>query len=258
MKIACLLKHVRDTETRVKVIENGNKLEFISENWVINPYDEFAIEAALRIKEKNGAEVVSITLGNEDATKSLRQAMAMGTDRSILINEPSYEDFDPLSTAKILSKVLEKENFDLILGGKHGVGGDNQAVLSIISAIMNIPIVTVVVSLDIEGNKIRAKREIEGGFEIVNVEMPAIITCQKGLNEPRYPSLKGIMAAKKKEIKEYKLSELGIKEEDLKKGLKFLSYVEPPSRPQAKILSGEPKEVVKELVKLLHEEAKVI
>lgn len=258
MRIFCLIKHVRDTETRIKVVDEGKRLEFIGDNKIISPYDEFAVEEALKLKEKFGGEVISLTVGDDDAIKSLRQAMAMGADSSIFFNDSQFFNLDPLSTAKVIAKVLEKEQFDLILAGKHGVGDDNQAVPSMIGAILGIPVVTVAVSLEIGENFAKVKREIEGGFEIVSTPLPAIITCQKGLNEPRYPSLKGIMAAKKKEIKVITSKDISIDSSTFNKGPTFKAYLEPPPRPKGRIIEGEPKEAAKELVKLLHEEAKVI
>ncbi len=258
MRIFCLIKHVRDTETKIKVVEDGKKLEFIGDNKIISPYDEFAVEEGLKIKEKFGGEVISLTLGDEDAIKSLRQAMAMGTDSSILINDPLFYNLDPLSTAKVIAKVLEKEQFDLILTGKHGVGDDNQAVSSMVASMLNVPVITVAVSLEIDGQTLKAKREIEGGFEVVSASMPAVVTCQKGLNEPRYPSLKGIMAAKKKEIKTLSAKDISIDHLSFNKGISFKGYLEPPPRPKGKIIEKDPKDAAKELVQLLHEEAKVL
>lgn len=258
MRIFCLIKHVRDTETRIKVVEEGKKIEFIGDNKIISPYDEFAVEEGLKLKEKFGGEVVALTVGDEDATKSLRQAMAMGADSSILVNDPQFYNLDPLSTAKVIAKALEKEQFDLILAGKHGVGDDNQAVPSMVAAILGIPVATVAVALEIENNTAKVKREIEGGLEVVSLSLPAVITCQKGLNEPRYPSLKGIMAAKKKEVKILTNKELSLESPTFNKGISFKAYLEPPPRPKGRIIEGEPKEAAKELVKLLHEEAKVL
>lgn len=258
MRIFCLIKHVRDTETRIKVVEEGKKIEFIGDNKIISPYDEFAVEEGLKLKEKFGGEVVALTVGDEDATKSLRQAMAMGADSSILVNDPQFYNLDPLSTAKVIAKALEKEQFDLILAGKHGVGDDNQAVPSMVAAILGIPVATVAVALEIENNTAKVKREIEGGLEVVSLSLPAVITCQKGLNEPRYPSLKGIMAAKKKEVKILTNKELSLESSTFNKGISFKTYLEPPPRPKGRIIEGEPREAAKELVKLLHEEAKVL
>jgi electron transfer flavoprotein beta subunit len=258
MRIITLVKHVRDTETRVKVADNGAKLEFIGENWVLNPYDEFAVEESLKLKEKFGGEVIALTVGDEESSKSLRQAMVMGADSAILLSDPLFNDLDPLSTARVIAEQLKKESFDIILCGKHGVGDDNQAVGSIVGALLNIPVATVVVNLEIEGSKAKSKREIEGGLEVLEMDLPCIVTCQKGLNEPRYPSLKGIMAAKKKEIKSVNANMLGIDEKFLSRRVKFITFLEPPPRPKGRIIEGEPKDAVKELVKLLSDEVKVL
>lgn len=258
MKIFCLVKHVRDTETRVKVSSEGGALEFIGDNWVISPYDEYAVEAGLKLKEQFGGEVVAITLGSDDASKSLRQAMAMGADSSILLKDPLFENLDAVAAAKVIAKAASSEQFDIILAGKHGVGDDNQAVGSMVAAFLGIPVATVVTSLEIENNTARAKREIEGGLEVLTLQLPAVITCQKGLNEPRYPSLKGIMAAKKKEVKTIGAQELGFDAAALENKTASKGYLSPAPRPQGRLIEGEPQAQVKELVKLLHEESKVI
>lgn len=260
MKIYVLIKHVRDTETRVKISPDGGSLEFLGDNWVISPYDEFAVEEGLKLKEKFGGEVVALTMGGEDSTKSLRQAMAMGADSAVLISDPLFGDLDALSTAKVIAKALSSEQFDLVLAGKQGVGGDSQAVGSMVAAILGIPVAAVVTSLEIENNSAKAKREIEGGLELLSFPLPALVTCQKGLNEPRYPSLKGIMAAKKKEVKILTAKDLGFDENSAgPKANKVVSrgYAAPPPRPQGRVIEGEPAAQAKELVKLLHEEAKV-
>ena len=260
MKIYVLIKHVRDTETRVKIGPDGGSLEFLGDNWVISPYDEFAVEEGLKLKEKFGGEVVALTMGGEDSTKSLRQAMAMGADSAVLISDPLFGDLDALSTAKVIAKALSSEQFDLVLAGKQGVGGDSQAVGSMVAAILGIPVAAVVTSLEIENNSAKAKREIEGGLELLSFPLPALVTCQKGLNEPRYPSLKGIMAAKKKEVKTLTAKDLGFDENNMgPKANKVVpkGYIAPPPRPQGRVIEGEPAAQAKELVKLLHEEAKV-
>jgi len=261
MKIYVLIKHVRDTETRVKINPDGNSLEFIGDNWVISPYDEFAVEAGLQLREKFGGEVVALTLGDDDASKSLRQAMAMGADSSVLLKDPLFSDLDALSTAKVIAKALSKEQFDLILAGKQGVGGDSQAVGSMVAALLNVPVAAVVTSLEVDGTAVKAKREIEGGLEAISLGLPALITCQKGLNEPRYPSLKGIMAAKKKEVKVLGAADLGFDENTIgPKANKTVrrGYIAPPPRPQGRLIEGEPAAQAKELVNLLRDEAKVL
>lgn len=260
MKIYVLIKHVRDTETRVKIAPDGSSLEFIGDSWVVSPYDEFAVEEGLRLKEKFGGEVVALTMGDDDSVKSLRQAMAMGADSAVLIKDTLFADLDALSTAKVIAKALSSEQYDLILAGKQGVGGDSQAVGAMVAAILGIPVAAVVTSLEIENNAAKARREIEGGLEVLSFPLPALVTCQKGLNEPRFPSLKGIMAAKKKEVKTLTAKDLGFDENGIgPKTNKVVckQYIAPPPRPQGRLIEGEPAAQAKELVQLLHEEAKV-
>jgi electron transfer flavoprotein beta subunit len=261
MKIYVLIKHVRDTETRVKINPDGNSLEFIGDNWVISPYDEFAVEAGLQLKEKFGGEVVAVTLGEDDSSKSLRQAMAMGADSSILVKDPLFNGLDAAATAKVIAKALAGEQFDLILAGKQGVGGDSQAVGSMVAALLGIPVAAVVTSLEVDNNSAKTKREIEGGLEVMTLPLPALVTCQKGLNEPRYPSLKGIMAAKKKEVKILTSKELGFDETTFGPKMNKViqkGFIAPPPRPQGRLIEGEPQAQVVELITLLRDEAKVL
>jgi electron transfer flavoprotein beta subunit len=259
MNILVCVKHVPDTETRVKIAPDGLRLDLGEANWVINPYDEFAVEEALLLKEKLGGEVTALSVGGEDATRTLRQALAMGADKAVLLSDQAFEGSDGLGIARILGAAAKKQAFDLILCGKHAVGDDNQQVGSLLGQVLSIPSVTVVTGLEVEGTALLCKREIEGGTEVVKTSMPAVITCQKGLNEPRYPSLKGIMAAKKKEILTWKAADLGLDPASVGSAaaafqLKGLEL--PPPRPAGKVLAGEIPDQVKELVKLLHEEAK--
>lgn len=258
MNVLVCVKHVPDTETRVKVAADGLHLDLGEANWVVNPYDEYAVEQGLQLKEKLGGEVTVITVGGDDATKSLRQALAMGADKAVLCSDPAFEDADPWSTARILAAAAAKLPCDLILSGKHGVGGDNQQVGSLLGQLMGIPVVTVVTGMDLEGTSLMLKREVEGGTEMVKASLPCVISCQKGLNEPRYPSLKGIMAAKKKEIATWKAADLGLDPATLAPSFQLKKMELPPPRPAGKILSGEIPDQVKELVKLLHDEAKAI
>ncbi|MCI4397460.1 MAG: electron transfer flavoprotein subunit beta/FixA family protein [Acidobacteria bacterium] len=263
MNILACIKHVPDTETRVKVASGGNALDLGEANWVVNPYDEFAVEAALQLKEKQGGGTVTVlSVGNDEAVKSLRQALAMGADKAVLCNDPCFEGSDAKGIAKILAEAIKKAPFDIIFFGKHAVGDDNQQVGSLVASLLNIPVVTVVTAIDYgEAGVVRCHREVEGGVEVVKAPMPCAITCQKGLNEPRYPSLKGIMAAKKKEVTVFKAADLGIDPAQVgKAGAAFAvkGYELPPPRPEGRVLGGEIDAQVKELVHLLHDEAKVI
>jgi len=258
MNILVCVKHVADTETRVKVASSGLDLDLGEANFVVNPYDEFAVEQALQLKEKLGGEVTVLTVGGDEAVKSLRQALAMGADKAVLCSDPGFANADAWATAQILAAAAAKIPYDLILCGKHAVGDDNQQVGSLLGQLLGIAVVTVVTGLELEGTTLHLKREVEGGTEVVKASLPAVITCQKGLNEPRYPSLKGIMAAKKKEVATWKAADLGLDTASLAPVFKLEKMELPPPRPAGRILAGEVPDQVKELVSLLHDEAKAI
>jgi|APLow6443716910_1056828.scaffolds.fasta_scaffold99198_2 electron transfer flavoprotein beta subunit len=258
MNILVCVKHVADTETRVKVAPDGLNLDLGEANFVVNPYDEFAVEQALQLKEKSGGEVTVMAVGGDEAVKSLRQALAMGADKAVLCSDAGFDRADAWATARILAAAAAKVPHDLILCGKHAVGDDNQQVGSLLGQLLNIAVVTVVTGMDMEGTTLHLKREVEGGTEVVKASLPAVITCQKGLNEPRYPSLKGIMAAKKKEVTTWKAADLGLDAGALAPAFELKKMELPPPRPAGRILAGEVPDQVKELVKLLHEEAKAI
>jgi len=261
MNILVCVKHVPDTETRVKIAPDGIHLDFAEANWVMSPYDEIAVEEALKLKEKLGGEVTLLTVGDEESTKTLRQALAMGADKAVLVSAPAFAGSDASGTAKLLAAAAKRQPFDLVLCGKMAVGDDNQQVGTLLAEFLGIPSVSVVIGLEVAGASATCKREIEGGLEVVKTTLPVVITCQKGLNEPRYPSLKGIMMAKKKEVVTLRDQDLGVDASTVgAAGAAFqIKKLElPPPRPTGKILSGEVADQVKELVRLLHEEAKAI
>lgn len=261
MNVVVCLKQVPDTETKIQINQGKDGILEEGVKFVINPYDEYAIEQGLRIKEKSEGEVTILCLGTERVTESIRTALAMGADKAVHLCDPAFEKLDSYSTAKALSMVLKGVPFDIILTGKQGVDYDNSQVFSILAEMLNVPQVSVVVGLEISDDKTKAvaRREIEaGGIEIVETSLPVIIAAQKGLNEPRYASLPGIMKAKKKEIKKLTLSDLGISTEELKNKVKLASFTFPPPREAGKIIQGEAVEVVVELAKILHREEKII
>jgi electron transfer flavoprotein beta subunit len=258
MKIVVCVKYVPDTAIKIKIASNGKEVELSDVTFIVNPYDEFALEEALKIKEKSGGEVVVVGAGGEAATAGLRTCLAMGADSAILVQDPSLEKSDSFITGTVLARVCRNINPDLILFGKHAIGVDNGQAPSVVAELLDLPQVSVVTKLDIQDTKFRAEREIEGAQEIVEGSLPAVITAQKGLNTPRYASLKGIMAAKKKQIAVQTLASLGFTADCLKPRLSVEQITLPPSRPPGKILKGEVAEVVPQLVKLLHEEAKII
>jgi electron transfer flavoprotein beta subunit len=248
MKIAVCVSHVPDTATKINIGSDGKTIDPNGVTYIVNPYDEFAIEEALKTKEKLGGEVVVISVGNDANKETLRKALAMGADSAVLLKDENQRD--SFGIAKALAEEIKLQNAELVFFGKQSVDYDNSINGQLTAELLNYNSVSVVVSLNIDGNKITAEREIEGGKEVVETSLPAVITAQKGLNEPRYASLKGIMAAKKKTIeeKEAVAANLFVEVVEMKK----------PAPKQAGKILGSDSSAVSELVKLLREEAKVI
>jgi electron transfer flavoprotein beta subunit len=248
MKLAVCINHVPDTATRVNVGPDGKTIDKTGVTYVISPYDEFAIEECLRLKEKHGGEVTVISLGTDAHRESLRKALAMGVDKAVLLKDDSVRD--SFAIAHALADCLKGLSPDVVFFGKQSVDYDDSAVGLMVAEMLGLPSISVVVKLEIAEGKARAEREIEGGCEIAETKLPAVFTAQKGLNEPRYPSLKGIMAAKSKPIEERPASVVQAKVETV-------AMRKPPAKPAGKIV-GTDASAVPELVRLLHEEAKVV
>ena len=252
MKIAVCIKRVPDSETRVKIASDGKSLDESGVKFVMNPYDEFAVEEALRRKEKavtGGGEVAILCLGPAAGQETIRTALAMGADRGILLQVDKIPA-DPFETARTIAAELKSGSWDLILFGRMAIDDYNHQVGALTAELLGLPCVTAVSHLEIEGTKGVAEREIEGAIEVVEFPLPAVLTVDKGLNEPRYPALKGIMAAKKKP--------LDVKPIQVSAGtLEVLALSPPPDRKEGKIV-GEGAGAVGELVRLLREEAKVL
>ncbi|PYO94697.1 MAG: electron transfer flavoprotein subunit beta [Gemmatimonadetes bacterium] len=250
MKIAVCVKRVPDSETRVKISPDGKSLDEAGVKFVLNPYDEFAVEEALRRKEKAGSgEVAVFCLGPAAAQETIRTALAMGADRGVLLQTDKIPA-DPYETAKLIAAALKPDTWDLILFGRMAIDDYNHQIGSLVAQLLDLPCVTAVSHLDIQGAKGVAEREIEGGIEVLEFPLPAVVTADKGLNEPRYPALKGIMAAKKKplEIKPV---------QPAAGGMEIVALAPPAERKEGKIV-GEGAAAVGELVRLLREEAKVL
>ncbi len=263
MNVIVCVKQVPDTEAVIKIAGDGKSIEEQGIKFVLNPYDEFAVEEALRIKEKVGGTVVIYCLGPQRSVEAIRTALAMGADRSVHLDDEAFLNGDGYATAKALAEAIKKEEFDIIFCGREAIDGSRAEVGEMLAELLGIPHVTFITSFELSDDQKKAivKREVEGGVETFEVELPAVFTAQKGLNEPRYPSLPGIMKAKKKELKPLKLQDVGLSAEEVGEAGSRVSIVKleyPPERPPGKILEGEPEDVVKELVKLLREEAKVI
>ena len=258
MKIAVCIKQVPDTETRIRIAPDGKSILESDVNWIVSPYDEFAIEEALKIKEAKGGEVVLVSLGPDRVQSALRSGLAMGADSALHLKDPLFDQTDTLGTAWALATALKPMAPDLILMGQQGVGGDNAQVPGLVAEILDLPQVTTVVKVEVQDGKATVEREIEGAHETWDVTLPAVLSAQKGLNEPRYASLKGIMAAKKKLIETKGAADLGLTAEQLAPKTKVVALDLPPSRSAVKMIEGDADTQVKELLRLLHEEAKVI
>lgn len=258
MRIFVCIKQVPDTETRIKLSSDAQDIESNGVKWVINPYDEFAIEEAIRFKEANAdARVTAITLGPKArVNNALLTAMAMGADDSILID--TDEKLDSLTTAKALAAAIKKEgDFSLVFAGKLAIDGNVSAVPLMLAELLNVPHASIVSKTEYADGSVQATREVEGGTkETFKLKMPAMITANKGLNKPRFASLPGIMKAKKKPVENVSLDDLGVSADSVK--VKFTNYEMPAERPACKMIEGEPAQQVEELVRLLQEEAKVL
>jgi len=248
VNIAVCIKQTPDTETRIKLTDD-KRVDESDINFILNPYDEFAVEEALTLREKFEGEVTVISLGPDRVNSAIRSALAMGADKAIRIKTDANPN-DPTVLADALAVELQKGNYDLILLGKQAIDDDHAQIPALLGEKLCIPSVSVVVKLDVEADKLTAEREIDGAHEIIECSLPAIISAQRGLNEPRYASLKGIMKAKKIQIEEVD----GALNADQ---LQVVEFNYPPQKSAGKIV-GDSADAVPELLHLLHDEAKVI
>lgn len=257
MNIYVLMKRTFDTEEKIS-IANG-KINEDGAEFIINPYDEYAVEEAIKVRESHGGEVTVISVGNEETEKQLRTALAMGADKAVLINiEDDIENGDQFTTAKILAEYLKDKEADLILGGNVAIDGGSGQVGPRVADQLGIPYVTSITKLEIAGTTATITRDVEGDSEVIETSLPVLVTAQQGLNEPRYPSLPGIMKAKKKPLDELELDDLDLEEDDVEPKTKTIEIYLPPKKEAGKVLQGDLDEQVKELVNLLHTEAKVV
>ncbi|WP_102263801.1 electron transfer flavoprotein subunit beta/FixA family protein [Mesobacillus jeotgali] len=257
MNIYVLMKRTFDTEEKI-TIANG-KINEDGAEFIINPYDEYAIEEAIQVRDAHGGEVTVVSVGNEETEKQLRTALAMGADKAVLINiEDDVEDGDQFTTAKILAEYLKDKEADLILGGNVAIDGGSGQVGPRVAEQLGMPYVTTITKLEINGTTATITRDVEGDSEVIETSLPVLVTAQQGLNEPRYPSLPGIMKAKKKPLDELELDDLDLDEDDVEAKTKTIEIYLPPQKEAGKVLQGDLADQVKELVNLLHTEAKVV
>ncbi len=257
MNIYVCIKQVPDTETKIKLNADSSGIDTVGIKWIVSPFDEFAIEEALRLRDKNpGSTVTVMSAGPVRTVEAIRTALAMGADNGIQIELP--EGADNNLAAKALAGALKKEpKVDIVFTGKEAIDDGAAQVSQLTAEYADMPYVTVVLGVEYGPTSVKAKREIEGGsFEMVEAQLPCLIAAQKGLNEPRYASLPNIMKAKKKEVKSLKMADVGVSEADQK--IRYKNYQMPPAKQAGKKIAGDPATQAKELVRLLHEEAKVV
>lgn len=252
--VAC----VPDTASVIKIGPDG-AIDETGIKWIVSPYDEYALEEALQITEAKGGEVTVVTYGPDRAEAVLRDCLARGAHKAIHINGGEATLGDSFTIAKVLASAIKEQPYDLILTGFKGVGTDTGQVGQMLAEILDLPHVGNVITLEVGDTALVAGRDVEGGRETVECPLPAVVTCQKGLNEPRYAALKGIMAAKRKPVEKIEVASLGI-EEGAEPFYRVRSLELPPAKEAGKVIQGEddPAGAAAELVRMLREEAKVI
>ena len=249
MKILVSVKRVPDPATTIRILPDGTGIATDNVKWVINPFDEIAIEEALRIKEKqSGGDVALLSVGQQSWQEQLRTGLAMGADRAILVR--ADQQLDSLAIARVMAKIVGDEKPDLVIIGKQAIDDDANQVGQMLAEMLGWPQATFASKVEIAGTKCTVVREVDGGLETIAFELPAVITTDLRLNEPRYASLPGIMKARKKELKEIPIDSLGV---DLTPKLKIKTLAAPPKREAGRKVAS-----VEELVSVLHSEAKVI
>lgn len=259
MKIAVLVKRVPDTASVFKVADSGNAVETGNLKYVMSPYDEHAVEEAIKLQEAGIAEQVTIiSVGDDAAKETMRTALAMGADEGFLVTVPADKPLSPRGTSKLLAKAVEATGATLVLAGKQAVDDDAAQVPERVAALLGWASASVVTKMDVSGDQITLDREIEGGHYTLKIATPAVVSIQKGINTPRYPKLPNIMKAKKKPLVEKSPQELGVADADLTPGTVVTQMSLPRTERLQKILEGDTAEKVNELVRILREDEKVL
>ncbi|MGE5481230.1 MAG: electron transfer flavoprotein subunit beta/FixA family protein [Chloroflexota bacterium] len=249
MNILVCVSRVPDTASRINIASDGKSYDKTGIKFIVNPYDEFALEEGLRLREKNGGTVTALVVGGEQAVENLRTALAMGVDKAVLVKADA-EGRDSYYVAENIAAYAREINPDIILMGRQSVDFDSLQMPALVGEALGMPSVSVVAKLTIDGTKVTAERDIEGGKETVETTLPCIISAQKGLNDPRYPKLPDIMKAKSKPIEQREAVAADSRVETIK--------MEIPSKSRAGKILGDSDADIDELVRILHEEAKVI
>lgn len=255
MNIFVLLKRTFDTEEKIEIADGRIKEDGVE--FIINPYDEYAVEEGLKLREEHGGEVTVLSVGNDDTEKVIRTALAMGADKGILIDDEGLNG-DEYTLSKVLAALLKDREYDILLGGNVSIDNAAGQVAPRVAEYLNIPQVTTITSLKVDGNKAVVERDVEGDVEIIETSLPALFTAQQGLNEPRYPSLPGIMKAKKKPLEKLSIADLDLEAGNIQAKTEQLEIFLPPKKEAGRVLEGELEDQAKELVSALRNEAKVI
>lgn len=257
MNSVVCISHVPDTEARIKVAGKG--VDETGLKFIVSPYDEYALEEAIRIKDAKGGDVTVLTFGPDRAAQGLRECLARGATKAIHI-KGDVATADALGIARVLTAAVKTVPHDLVFFGKQGVGTDNGLVGPMVAELLGYPQANVVTKLEVGESKITVHREIEAAEEIIEASMPAVITAQKGLNEPRYASLKGIMAAKKIPIDTRSVGDLGLQDTEIfNQRVVMVSLELPPEKSGGRKIDGsDPAAAAKEILKYIREEAKAL
>ncbi len=259
--VVCIA-YVPDTETQIRIGADGRSIDESDVKWIVSPYDEFALEEAIKAKEAKGGTVTVVTFGPARADVGLRECLARGADEAVRIDADGLAPLGSLGVAEVLAAQLKTMTYDVVWLGNKGVGTDAQLLPSMLAELLDLPHVNLVTKLEWKDGGVVAYREIEGAREVVESPLPVLLSAQKGLNEPRYASLKGIMAAKKKQIAVKKPADLGV-DAAAKSGdaadVRWTKLELPPARQAVKLIpADDPAKAAEELVRLLREEAKVL
>ena len=256
LNILVCVKQTFDTEEKIE-LSNGRIVD-AGVDYILNPYDEYAVEEAIRKKEAFGGKVTVVTIGPDRAESVLRTALAMGADEALIVNDDLLADGDEFTNAKVLAAVARKEVYDLILAGCMSIDNGSSQTGSRLAEELGIPQVITATQLEIDGSRAVVKKDVEGDAELIEAPLPMLVTAQQGLNEPRYPSLPNIMKAKKKPLERLTIEDLGIDQATIAAKTSITDRFLPPKRQAGTILSGEIDEQVKSLVQMLRNDAKVI
>lgn len=262
MNVAVCIKQVPDTEQPIRVKPDGSGIEEQGINWILNYYDEHAVEEALRVREKAGGTVTVVCVGTARATEAVRTALAMGADEGILVSDPALDGSDHLTIAKVLSKVLGTLQWDLVLCGRLATDDNASVVGAALAEYLGTPQATAISKLELRDGVAVVDREVEGGAQTLEVPLPAVFTVERTINEPRYPTLPGIMKAKRKEIKMLTVADLGFSDDDVGASAartRLVRFTPPPKRQAGEVVTPDgPEDAARLIVKFLQETAKVV